>query len=180
MKLIVLGSARHGKDTVCGLLRDMYGLTFISSSYFVAEKAVRPWLANKFGVVYPSLEDCYNDRINHRSGWFDAIADYISVDATRLGRELFAQYDIYCGPRNFHEYQALKAEKAFDCCLWVDRSRWVAPEKSDSFNIPMSVADYIIDNNSDISDLEINILEVMDRAMSDGKIEYREPTFIRS
>lgn len=179
MKLMVLGSARHGKDTVCSLLRDLYGLTFISSSFFVAEKAVRPHLA-VLGIHYPTIQDCYNDRINHRSDWFNAIVAYNRDDPARLGKELFAQYDIYCGLRNRVEFHALKAENVFDVCLWVDRSHHVPPEAPSSFNMTFAVADYIIDNNGDLAELEVNIVETMDRAMDDGRIEFREPNLLRA
>jgi len=178
-KILVLGHARHGKDTVCGLLNKLYGLSFVSSSYFVAETCVRSWLETR-GIKYPSLEACYADRINHRAAWFDAIAEYNRVDPAKLGRELFSKYDIYCGLRNVKEFQALKAEKAFNCCLWVDRSRHALAELTTSFNIGLSAADYIIDNNGDLHELEINIIETMDRAMDDGLIERKEPNFLHT
>lgn len=177
IKLLVLGHARHGKDTTCDLLRKLYGLTFVSSSFFVGEKAVRPWL-ERHGVVYYSMDDCYADRVNHRAAWFDAISEYNRIDPAKLGRELFAQYDIYCGLRNVREFQALKAEHAFDCCLWVDRSHHAPVELTTSFNIGLNAADYIIDNNGTIEDLEVNILEIMGRAMDDRKIEERYPNIL--
>ncbi len=179
MKLLVLGHARHGKDTSCDILRKLYGLTFVSSSYFVGEKACRPYLAKR-NIVYPTMDDCYTDRINHRAAWFDAIAEYNKYDPARLGRELFAQYDIYCGLRNFQEFLALKAEKAFDLCLWIDRSGRTPSEATTSFNIGISQADYVIDNNGDIHDLEMNIIETMERAADDGKIEYKTPNLLHT
>lgn len=177
MKLLVLGHARHGKDTTCDLLRKLYGLSFVSSSFFVGEKAVRPWLESR-GIIYPYMDACYSDRVNHRAAWFDAIAEYNRIDKARLGRELFKQYDIYCGLRNVEEFLALKAEKAFDVCLWVDRSSHAPAELTTSFNIGLSFADYIIDNNGTIEDLEVNILETMGRAMDDGKIEEKYPNIL--
>lgn len=179
MKLLVLGHMRHGKDTTCELLKKLYGLTFVSSSYFVGEKAVRPYL-EKLGIKYDTMDACYFDRVNHRAAWFDAIAAYNEPDPSRLGRELFAQYDIYCGLRNIREFVALKAAKAFDVCLWVDRSRRCPGELTTSFNIGLSAADYIIDNNGDLEELEINIIETMYRAMDDGKIERREPNILHT
>lgn len=179
MKILLLGHARHGKDTSCDILRKLYDLSFVSSSYFVGEKVVRPWLATR-GVIYVSMEDCYADRVNHRAAWFDAIAEYNRVDPAKLGRELFAKYDIYCGLRNVKEFQALKAEKAFNVCLWVDRQRHAPAELTTSFNIGLSAADYIIDNNGDLEELEINIIETMYRAMDDGKLPHREPNLLHT
>ena len=38
LKLLVIGHGRHGKDTVCEMLRDSYGYTFESSSKFCSNK----------------------------------------------------------------------------------------------------------------------------------------------
>lgn len=176
---MVLGHARHGKDTVCTLLNKLYGLSFVSSSFFVAETCVRSFLASR-GITYDSLEACYADRINHRAAWFDAIAEYNRENPAKLGMELFAKYDIYCGLRNVLEFRALKSAGVFDCTLWVDRSRHAPAELTTSFNIGLSAADYIIDNNGDLHELEINIIETMDRAMDDGLIERKEPNFLHT
>lgn len=169
-RLMVIGYARHGKDTVCNMLHDMYRLQFVSSSYFVADKAVRPFLARK-GICYETIELCYADRINHRADWYDAICAYNADDAARLGRELFAEYDIYCGLRNIREFNALKAEKAFDVCFWVDRSKYEKSEDRSSNTLSLGEADYIINNNSTLDDLKSEIIITMNRARDDGLIE---------
>lgn len=160
MKLMVIGHARHGKDSVCNILRDKFGLSFVSSSYFVAEKAVRPYLA-KLGRSYATLEDCYADRVNHRSDWFDAIAAYNSNDPARLGRELFAEYSIYCGIRNIKEFNALREEKAFDVCFWVDAGLRLDPEPFSSNTLTMDCANYIINNNGPVENLEREVAAAM-------------------
>jgi len=40
VKLMIMDHARHGKDTVCEILRDTYGFTFESSSMADAGKRV--------------------------------------------------------------------------------------------------------------------------------------------
>ena len=180
MKLMIVGHAQHGKDTVCGLLRDMYGLTFVSSSWFVGEKAVRPYL-EKHGLIYPTMEACYADRHSSnemRALWYNAICEYNAQDAGRLGKELFAQYDIYCGLRNIKEFEALRKAKAFDVAFWVDRYKYVTPEPITSMTIDCLDADYIIDNNNDLDDLRMNIIEAMDWAMDCGSIEKKSPNLI--
>src|SRR5260370_410175 len=101
-KFMIVGYGRHGKDTACEYLHGRYGFTFESSSHFVAEKAVRPWLSER-GVIYETFDEMYADRVNRRSQWFDAIAEYNAGDEGKLGRELFAVYDIYCGKRRIEE-----------------------------------------------------------------------------
>jgi hypothetical protein len=41
---MIMGHARHGKDTVCEILRDTYGFTFESSSMAAARYAIYPVL----------------------------------------------------------------------------------------------------------------------------------------
>lgn len=179
MKIMVIGHARHGKDSVCNVLCELYGLKFISSSLFVADKAVRPWLEQR-GIVYNSMDDCYADRVNHRADWFDAIAAYNKDDPAKLGKELFAQYDVYCGLRNLREFQALYNAKAFDVCFWVDRSGHVPLEPETSFTIPRKVADYIIDNEGDLCDLRMNVIEAMEWAGECGLIEKVSPNLLHA
>lgn len=157
MKIMVIGHARHGKDSVCSILRSEFGLSFVSSSYFVARAAVVPWLAAR-NITYENFDLCYADRINRRAEWFNAIADYNKDDPARLGRELFAEYDIYCGIRNRVEYEALRAEKAFDFCFWVDASLRVEPEPITSNTMRETDADFIIDNNGDEVNLRAEVL----------------------
>jgi len=108
-KLIVMGHARHGKDTVCEILRDVHGYSFKSSSEFCAELFIYDRLKNKY--KYPDFETCYKDRHNHRTEWFNLIHDYCSKDLARLGRQIFSKYDIYCGIRNCWEFKAMKRIK---------------------------------------------------------------------
>lgn len=154
-KLLVLGHARHGKDTVCEILRDQYGFKFMSSSLFCAEKVVYPILAPKYG--YATLGDCYEDRVNHRGEWFNLIYAHNKDDPARLGREIFAEYDIYCGLRNIAEYEYQDAEGVFDVCVWVDASERMPPESKDSCTVHQGLADVIIDNNRSLEYLRTQV-----------------------
>ena len=159
MKLLITGHGRHGKDTTCALLRDHFGLTFVSSSCFVAERAVRPYLAER-GFVYNTLEACYVDRHRNdamRAMWFDAIVDFNRHDLARMGRELFATHDIYCGLRNIKELDAQRREGVFSTSIWVDRSKHLPPEPPTSMTIQPSDCDYILDNNGTLADLGVNV-----------------------
>ena len=46
-KLLVIGHGRHGKDTVCEILRDEFGYTFESSSQFCSKLFIYDDLKNK-------------------------------------------------------------------------------------------------------------------------------------
>jgi len=153
LKLLIIGHARHGKDTVCEMLTDLLNLKFKSSSDFVNEKAVFPVLSKLYG--YETLEECYEDRVNHRPEWFNLLRAYNGEDPVRLGRELFNEYDVYCGLRNREEYQAMKRAGLFDLVIWVDASERLPLETSDSMELTMSDADIVIDNNADLNRLTL-------------------------
>jgi hypothetical protein len=155
LKLLVIGHGRHGKDTVCEMLRDKYGYSFESSSQFCSTLFIYDQLKEQYG--YASEEECYADRHNHRAEWYDAICAYNVPDAARLGREMFDAYDIYCGLRNKKEFHAMKNTGVFDYAIWVDRSDHLPPESKDSMSLEQWMADFTIDNNGTLEDLEFNL-----------------------
>lgn len=147
MKLLILGHARHGKDTAAEYLRDVHGLSFRSSSLFLAETVVRPALAER-GITYPDLEACYADRVNHRALWRDIIADFNGEDPARLAKAILAVSDCYVGMRTARELWASRA--LFDAILWIDASgRGLPPEGRDSMDITFDPAWMIRIDNGD-------------------------------
>jgi hypothetical protein len=159
MKLLVIGFARHGKDTVCDILQNQYSYSFQSSSLFCADLFIYNTLKDKYN--YSSIEECFNDRHNHRKEWYDLIREYNRPDPARLGKKLFESYDIYCGLRNKAEFHALKNSGSFNYSIWVDRSDHLPPESSDSISVAPWMADYIIDNNGSLKDLKFNVIALM-------------------
>ncbi len=174
-KLLVIGHGRHGKDTVCEMLRDQYGYTFVSSSWFCAEKVVMPYFEKRLSdfwsrvtceyenepIRYRTVQECYDDRANHRAEWYTAIREFNTPDATRLGRAIWAEYDIYGGLRSHTEFNALRNSKAFDVCIWVDASDRLPPEDRSSMTLEPWMADYILDNNGTVEDLRRNLDQLM-------------------
>lgn len=151
-KIVITGYARHGKDTVCEILRDNHNYSFESSSHVLAEEVVYPYLAPIYG--YNSIDECYADRVNHRKEWFDILVEYNTPDLTRLGRKIFEQYDIYCGLRNVHELHAMRLKGMYDLLIWVDAFDRVGTiEGSDSMSITPDYADIILFNNGSLYDL---------------------------
>ena len=159
LKLLVIGHGRHGKDTVCEILRDKYGYTFESSSKFCSKLFIYHNLKDKYG--YDNEEECYADRHNHREEWYNAICDYNVPDAATLGREMFAAYDIYCGLRNKREFFAMQNTGVFDYCIWVDRSIHLEAESTDSMSLEQWMSDFTIDNNGTLEDLKFNLDQLM-------------------
>ena len=160
-KLVVTGFARHGKDTVCELLKNEHGFTFESSSHLAGFKVVYPALKSKY--KYSSFEECYKDRVNHRKEWFELIKAYNTPDLAKLGREILHSYDIYCGLRNMGELEAMIVEGIVDCIVWVDASARVEAEPSTSITITRSDCDFVVDNNGSLEDLRVEVQRLVEK-----------------
>lgn len=158
-KLLIIGHGRHGKDTVCEILKESYGFSFESSSQFCSKLFIYNMLKDRYG--YKSEEECYADRHNHRAEWYSAICDYNVPDAARLGRDIFSAHDIYCGLRNKKEYHAMRNTGVFDYAIWVDRSDHLPMEDKSSMTLEQWMADYTIDNNGTLEELHYNTHQLM-------------------
>lgn len=163
MKLLIIGHARHGKDTVCEMLRLKHGYSFRSSSNYANEHVIYPALQPIY--KYKSLEECYEDRVNHRRSWYNLIRAYNGMDPARLARDIISEYDIYCGLRHREEFVAAQQEGLFDYVVWVDRSKHISDEPSSSMTLTREDADIIIDNNGSLSELETNVDTFVDDLM---------------
>jgi hypothetical protein len=160
MKLLIIGHGRHGKDTVCEILQTKYNMSFESSSRFCSKRFIYNLLKNKYNYV--DENECYNDRHNHRTEWYNTIRVYNKGDDARLGREIFKSYDIYCGLRNKSEYFAMKKTKEFDYAIWVDRSKCLPIEPKESMTLEKWMADFTIDNNGSLDDLILNTCNLIE------------------
>lgn len=145
MKQLILGHGQHGKDTFAELLEKHHGYTFQSSSLFACEKAVLPYMD------YRSVEDCYNDRHNHRMLWKRRISSYNTPDKARLCKELLAENDMYVGMRCPEEYMA--SRDLFDVIYFVDSftRRGRDPSMSIEFDAERMI---YVDNCGTLEELE--------------------------
>src|SRR5690554_5576742 len=166
MKIMVIGHARHGKDTVCELLKEHYGLSFTSSSMFACELFIYNLLKDTHG--YSTIEECFNDRVNHRPVWHQLIKEYQGDDKTLLTKAIFSKHDVYCGNRSREEVRAAVDAGLVDCVIWVDASKRLPPEGRNSMSLTKQDADYIIDNNGTEEELVKRIVDVM----SDAHVDY--------
>lgn len=158
-KLLIIGQARHGKDSVGQILKDGWGYNFCSSSYAAAEKVVYPVLAPLYG--YTTLEECYSDRVNHRSEWKDLITAYNTPQKAKLASEIMRNNDIYVGMRCHIELNACRTLNLFDAIVWVDASYRKEPEPLSSNTLTRDMADYVIDNNGSVNDLILETFKFM-------------------
>lgn len=156
MKLLIIGQARHGKDTMAEILRDELDISFCSSSYFCLDTVVYPIVKDHLG--YTSKEECYEDRVNHRPLWFELIKMYSYNDKARLTRELLAVNDLYVGLRNREEFEA--ARDMFDAVVWVDATNRLGnTEDSSSLTMTRDDADYVIYNNGSLEEFKESVIE---------------------
>lgn len=156
-RIMVIGHGRHGKDTVCEILQTHYHLSFTSSSLIAAEHIIYPLVSDR----YSSIEECFNDRHNHRTLWYDLITDYTKEDKTRLGRVIYNNHDIYCGVRSASELWAINKANLYDLCIWVDAMERCEPEDTSSITVTKDMADVVIDNNGPLHELLSQVKNVM-------------------
>ena len=144
-KMLIIGNARHGKDSLAEIMNEEYGLTFKSSSQAAADIFLYDTLKDKYGYTTP--EECFEDRVNHRAEWKQLICDYNKDDRARLAKGILEHADCYVGMRDRDEIVECIRQGLFDLIVWVDASKRLPLESSDSFNIDSSCADVIIENN---------------------------------
>ena len=168
--LLVLGYARHGKDTVGEILRDKYGFKFTSSSMFVAQEVL--W--DHWGcAVYKDFDEMYEDRVNHRVLWMQMISAYNTPDKTMTAKTMLERgFNLYVGMRRLDELRACQEQGIFDAVVWVDAGLRHPPETgSMDITADNARADYVIDNNGTLEDLEANVEQFVEQLMED----YRQP-----
>jgi len=148
MSILITGYGRAGKDTFCEILRDKFGMTFTSSSWFMANEFIFDELKESRG--YKTVEDCYNDRHSEgsRELWYNMISDYNKDDPTKLARKILEVNDIYCGMRSKRELDACVESGVFDLTVWIDaEARCGITETKESITVSKHDCDIIIYNN---------------------------------
>lgn len=149
MKILILGNARHGKDTLAELLADRFGMTYKSSSEMAMEIFLFDMLKEKHG--YETMQECFEDRVNHRQIWYLSICDYNKDDRARLAKDILEGHDCYVGMRDLDEFKASK--ELFDVIIWVDASKRLGTSENTN-KIPVSEADMVITNDGTFEDFK--------------------------
>lgn len=159
MKLLIIGHARHGKDTVKDMIVKHTTLVAMDSSRY----ALETFLWDKLKDRYADIDSAYRGRVDPlmRVEWHNAIREYNTPDNTRLATSLLENYDIYVGMRSREEVLACQAKGLFDLIIWVDGSTRKPPEGGGSMTIDKDLADIIIDNNSRLDELEHKVLRLV-------------------
>jgi len=129
LKLIVCGHAGHGKDYVSERLANALNITYSSSTAFVASAL--------------NIMHLLEDKDSNRVRLYNAIRTYTQNDPSRLVRELFELYDIYCGLRSAEELKASKPLSSL--VIWVHRPGF--PPEGDSNKIIPEMCDITLIND---------------------------------
>lgn len=133
-KILLIGHARHGKDTVAQMISDETGIKFESSSMTAAKIFIYDELKEKYN--YSSFEECYEDRMNHRKEWHELICGYNEKDPSRLTKDILSINDMYVGMRSDREFQECMKNNLFDLVVGVfDPNKPLEPK--DSFDIDL-------------------------------------------
>lgn len=159
MKLLIIGHARHGKDTLAQMIHDLTGMTYKGSSEMAAEIFIYDALKDKYG--YSSFRECFEDRVNHRKEWHDLICDYNKDDKARLAKEIMKRANIYVGMRSSAEIRECLTQGVFDYVIGVYDPR-KPHESKDSFSIDLFTdADFIIPNGGALEELEAKAAQIV-------------------
>ena len=154
MKILILGHARHGKDTVAKLLQQEMKLRFIPTSMYIAKHIIYPHFQSK----YKNVDECYEDRVNNRELWFNLINEYSKYDPSRLVKEILKCSDIYVGLRCKKQFNSVK--HLFDVIIWVSRHKHAPKESISSCTVHKTDANILLNNNKTLRDLKYEVQNI--------------------
>lgn len=149
MKIMIVGHARHGKDTAADVLGRHLGCKPLASSWVACETFLFDELTDR-GFRYFDAKTAWDDRLVNdkmRALWFELIKKYNDTEKTRLMRDIYNRSDIYNGLRNHEELLAGYDAKLIDLCIWIDASGRLPAEPTTSMTVTPDMADIVIENN---------------------------------
>ncbi len=160
-KILILGDARHGKDELARMICEKTGLTNKSSSVAALEIFLFDVLDKKYNLKYNSLEEAFEDRVNHRDIWYDEICLYNKEDKLNLVKGILRIADIYVGLRSDKEVEKAIEEKSFSHIIGV--YNYGVQRESNSSNTAdvLKYSDFIITNNGTLEDLENKVINII-------------------
>lgn len=174
LKWFIAGQAGHGKDAFAGFLSEIAGARHVSSSV-VATAYVEGFLRERYGMTYPSQRECWEDRVNHRERWFEAIAAMGEDDPLALTKEILREHDFYVGIRNIREFQAAKDAGLVALSIWIDAEERLGKTEGDgSLTISASDCHLVIKNNASLWDLRGEAERIIILARAGGMLRALE------
>lgn len=165
-KILILGDARHGKDTLAEILCEETNLKFASSSWTAVDIFLKDVLEEKYNLSYRSKEEAYEDRVNHRKKWYDEITLYNSEDKLRLVKDILKIADIYVGLRNYEEVEQAIKEGSFDHIIGIYDYRKPREDNTSNTADVFKYSDFVIMNNSTIDNLKFKVVNILLKILS--------------
>ena len=161
LNLMILGKGRHGKDTFAEIAAsEDFGYEYTPTSYLAAEIVIYGKLKEKHG--YTTVEECFDDRHQHRAEWHDLIHEYNHPHLYLLGETVFKTNDIYCGLRNKEEFDSMVDHNLIDLTIWIDATdRLGNTEGIESMSLTKESANIIITNNGTEEDFKAKIVALL-------------------
>lgn len=157
-KVLIIGHARSGKDTLAEIWKEEFGLSYQSSSRAALEIFMFPILCSV--LPYRSMDEAYEDRVNFRTLWFELIAAYNSKDELRLAKAILQKSDAYVGMRRQEELLESIRLELFDYIVWVDASQRIGYESQGSCTIEENSQMIFLDNNGSYEDFRKNAIKL--------------------
>ena len=148
MKLSISGYGEHGKDELAKILKRISILKYTKSTSAYVKDEMFEYM-KKLGFQYKDVEECYDDRINHREKWARFIDDFNEEDPARLYKRCLKDQDILTGVRRKHEFEAVKALDVIDICIWVERKNFHKNDTTQTYG--PELCDMIILNDDLVS-----------------------------
>jgi len=158
MKIMILGVARSGKDSMAEILHEEFGLKYKSSSMAAVEIFIFNVL--KYKYKYKTMVECFEDRVNHRAEWHKLKTDYNKDDKAKLAKEILIISDCYVGMRDLDELNECKKQNLIDLIIWVDAGDRIPTEDKSSCNIDKTCADIIIENDKDYDTFKEKVIRL--------------------
>jgi len=160
-KILILGDARHGKDTMAEMLCDKTELKLASSSRTAVEIFLFDILNKKYKLNYSTIEEAWQDRVNYRKIWFDEICLYNTIDRLKLVKDILNIADIYVGLRNQEEVEQAILENSFDHIIGVFNYRLPREGRSSNTADVFRYSSFVIMNNGNLDDLNDKVINIL-------------------
>ena len=167
-RILVVGHARHGKDTVALYMQKMHDYRFVSPSWMYLMEVIWPAIRGVYQtsttfrnvrelaemeIQYENVSDALEYKGEHRKLWFDLISEWLSGDLLRAARIVYGDGHIHCGIRRVDEFTAV-CEEFNPYVVWVNSlERGVPPEPKESFQLTESMAHWVLDNSQGLPHL---------------------------
>lgn len=154
----IIGPAQSGKSTFAGFLANELNTTFTDlSAWIVKVETIRQRRMAEQG--YPDLESWDESRNRPRRELLIALGDAVcEIRPSFLIERAFEAAPIISGVRRIEEFTTLSKD-----ILTVYINRPDAPKIKDTFNIPPSMVDIIIDNTSTLDALRTQAVALAHR-----------------